>query len=327
MSLSILTAGIGLFERICNFVVSAFPQNVIGFLSGPANQLTIGLNSVTYEPVFLSKLRLIDVFVQDELVMKLEITLPIDARSDLHSAVAFELETRLPFSMKELLILVSLVERQADWDKYEVVAVKKKSVSDAMQTKGLPKYCIRSVLAGETSGSYPRQLVSGVAPVVNKLRRIVTILPLIALLTVGFLVVQARNTAQDVVVSTLEKKIEEQAALLRNMSGRAVELVDNRTGEVAVLSQFETSSEPANSLKDFMRNAAETIEVSRFEFRNGTLRISIESQNLLDEIDALNLSMSNWSISVDGAISTNPITGREASIISIVKRKEAGNGV
>jgi hypothetical protein len=74
---------------------------------------------------------------------------------------------------------------------------------------------------------------------------------------------------------------------------------------------------PMQALTELRYNIGNEVSISRIEFRNGLLRVSIQSPAVLDVISALNLAMPDWLIAVDGAISTEARRGSETATILV----------
>lgn len=317
MQHSITVHGLNFFGKVWVWFCDLVPDFVKSSFIGPANTLQLSWGKCTYSQAFPTGFRPVDLIVADDLILEVPVVFPREARPDFKSALAIELETRLPFSADELLVHASLVDEKHGEDRYSVAVVKRETVVDALEAEGIAPWRVRSIASGRDSLGRPRELVSAFAPWPSRCRKLIAALPMLLLLVTISWVSVSVPVRQNQMLIEAEKALAKETQLISKLASEELELSAGLAGEKQILSEVDGNEQVLRLFLELRRAMPDNVGVSRIEHRDEFLRVTLYAPSVLQAVEKLTQSSENWSVALDGAISSDPVTGKERASVLV----------
>jgi hypothetical protein len=254
-------------------------------------------------------LRPVDLNVTPEAILAMRLAIPTAARRDFPHAVGLAIRQDTPFEPDELLVQALEVERDAGSETYLVNAVPKRLIEDAARRVGH----IRLGRIGAGGNGIP-DLAEAMFPWRRPLKWL-TVLPLMTIFGVAATGTYGALADLDQKAAAIGEQVAATLAELRHLSGE-LDAIDARAAAGRNIATTIAAVPPAFLLLERARHELPTTtEVTQAELGDGELRLSLRSEDALG--DMAGFIDAGWSAAVDGAITSDPTSGREIVVLRL----------
>jgi hypothetical protein len=293
------------------WLAAGFPARLTRFWRGPAANARLtasGLGAVEGA----GWLRPVDLTVAPEAMLPMRLVIPTEGRHELSHAIALAIRQDTPFEPEELVVQAVEVERGGGSETYAIHAVPRRLVSEARKSLGHQRLGRITTMAGGPD------LAAAVIP----LRRFspwLVAFPLLVIALVGVVSSYQVLAEQDRRVAELETQTSSVLTELRQVSAE-LEALETRAAAGNLVTAALTAELPALVLLERARQQlGEAAEVTQVELRDGELRLSLRTPDVLAEM--ARFADAGWAAAIEGAITADPVASREIATLRLAPGK------
>ena len=307
-----------LWTTLVRVVIDSIPKIARDLVRGPAGAVTIdALRQVKLE--MPRAFRPVDIVLQSSCALAMQIAIPADGRGDMHHAVALAVAEQTPFEASEVLAHAAEQEpMHADgMRKYLVHLVPRSIVLTALADHGVRPSRVRRVLL-ETQGSPGRRIDLQYSLLPHRrLLRALVLLPLLLLFGSALWLAHTELSSRQRVAAALDAEIAATLGQLREATTTLDALKAQNAGVSQVRAALD-ASQSAFLMLSALRQALPTgTALQRIDLHDGDLRLGVKSGGVLRDMTAFE---PDWSISIEGAITTDPASGKELATLLLRPR-------
>lgn len=293
---------------VWDWLRAGLPPQLVGFVRGPVGSAGVTSRGVN-NCVRAGWLRRIDLTVTAEAFLPLRLILPRAGRNELRHAVDLSISQETPFDPNEVICQAVEIERSSESETFLVHVVPRRLIANAVKQLG-PRSVGRIAIVGYEDVD--------LSPAVFPLRVLAPWLALLPILLLAIVLgtraeLALREQAQ--VMDTLESDASVALARLRALSDEFDALDASASGQRQVETALAGKISVLSLLERARRLISAQTEVTAVELRDGELRLSLRTNNVLAELAIF--AASGWPGTVDGAITSDPATGQENATLRL----------
>jgi Tfp pilus assembly protein PilN len=269
------------------------------FLQGPMQELPVGCSPA---PAGTAGKRPIHLILDQSQVLERDLSVPIEAKGRMADAAAILVHSQTPFTPEELYVCLTRQRRIADQHVTNLVMVPRSVVADSLAANVTRPSAIGRV---SISVSGKRIEVPELAELINpalRWRGFLLALPFALLAMVLATLAQLHNADFQVAAARHEAAISGARSTLATLSDE-LKRRNDALADLETRSQRRAESLSLPSvLSDLAAAIPEAVEIKRLEGRTGLVRAFVRSPNALSGLDQINMVLSRFSASIEGAI-------------------------
>lgn len=289
------------------WLAAGFPARLTRFWRGPvatARLTASGLGAVEGA----GWPRSVDLSVAPEAMLSMRLVVPTEGRHELSHAIALAIRQDTPFEPDELVVQAVEIDRGGGSETYAIHAVPTRLIAEAKKSLGHRRLGRITATAGGPD------LAAALFPL-RRLSPWLPTLPLLAMTLVGVIGSYEVLAGQDRRVAELEAQTSVVLTELRHVSAK-LEALDAHAAAGNLVTAALTAGLPALLLLERARQQlGEAAEVTQVELRDGELRLSLRTPNVLAEMGRF--ADAGWVAAIEGAITADPVASREIAIMRL----------
>lgn len=296
------------------WLFAGIPERLVRLWRGPTASAEItanGLGKVTGA----SRLRPVSLTVAPDAMLPMRLVIPSEGRNELRHAVALAIRQDTPFEPDEVVALAVEAERGAGSETYLVHAVPKRLIADAVGKVGhlrLDRVSVASL--------HGPDLATAMFPW-RRARPWLAALPLAVILVVMGLGAHGVLAEQQRQAAGLEIETAVALAQLRELSDELEGIEARATAGKQIAAKIGAAPVAFVLLDQARHLLSSSTEVAEVELRAGELRLSLRTADALADM-ALFVE-AGWSAAIEGAITADPMSGREIATLRLSLPTEA----
>ena len=257
-------------------------------------------------------LRPVDLRVAPEAMLPMRLAIPTEGRHELPHAIALAIRQDTPFEPDELVVQAIEVERGGGSETYAIHAVPRRLISEARRAVGHRRLGRIAATAGGPD-------LAGALFPLRRFSPWLAALPFLVIALVGMIGSYEVLAEQDRQVAELEARTTSVLNELRQVSAK-LEALEAQAAAGNLITAAIAAELPALVLLERARQQlGEAAEVTQVELRDGELRLSLRTPDVLAEM--ARFADAGWVAAIEGAITADPVASREIATLRLAPGK------
>ncbi len=289
------------------------PKAVARAIAGPSNRYVVG----AAPPRTIDRLRPLEVVVPHDLVLRRRLRIPRMGLPDLPHAICLIVERETPFDGDELLIHAQQ-EETSDATQVRSFVVRMTPVimlRRALEAARVPVRAVTGLHLEEADRALASvNLVAALRPSL-RYRWLALALPIATSIAAALFLSQQYIAERSSQLATMEQYLASRVTQLESLSRKVEDWKARGMGWSTVTDLLVGTVSAHDSLRWLSAALPEATEVSRVQLVDGQMRITVRSPDVLADIETLNASSHGCSMSIVGALTTDPSAGLELATL------------
>jgi hypothetical protein len=289
------------------------PAALTRAIVGPSTRYVAG----TVRPRTTQWLRPLEIVVPHDLILKRRLRIPREGVPDLPHAIDLVVSRETPFSSDELLIHAQEEEVTEAGQALSFVLrmVPTATLRKALEAARFPLRLVSGLTLEEAGRILPHvNLVEALRPSL-RLRWLAFAIPIAVIVAMTTILSQQYLAERSSNLATMERYLSSRVARLEALSREIENEKARGNGRQAVMDLLAATGSAYDSLRWLRAALPEAMQVALIELAHGEMRVAVRSADILADVERLNASGRGWSVSIQGALTTDLSTGSELATL------------